>query len=74
MISLDKLNQSLEMLNVTMATYCLIINNGQSDSFIAEFKEIESGYINQNRRELDRIYREYIRGDSNDEVLITFFY
>lgn len=25
MISLDKLNQALEMLNVTMATYCLII-------------------------------------------------
>lgn len=71
MISLDKLNQALEMLNVTMATYCLIINNGQPNSFISEFKSIENGDINQNRKELERVYKEYICGDSNDEVLIA---
>lgn len=56
MLSLDKLDQALELMNVTMSAYSLMINNGQSNYFITQFIEIDRGYTFQNRRCLEKIY------------------
>ncbi|MDR0298052.1 MAG: helix-turn-helix domain-containing protein, partial [Streptococcaceae bacterium] len=55
MLSFEALDEALQYMNVTMYEYSYFLNNGQNDSFIEAFEEIDNAFYMKDQKRLESI-------------------
>ncbi|NYZ58478.1 Rgg/GadR/MutR family transcriptional regulator [Lactococcus lactis] len=71
MLSFDRLDFALQKMNVSPLDYSLMINNGEQDSYISIFDEIEQAYYQRDIKHLQEIYQEN-RSGSKEQKLVAY--
>lgn len=71
MLSFDRLDFALQKMNVSPLDYSLMINNGEQDSYISIFDEIEQSYYQRDIKHLQEIYQVNKEG-ANEQKLVAF--
>ncbi|MEG1486214.1 helix-turn-helix domain-containing protein [Lactococcus sp.] len=71
MLSFDRLDSALQKMNVSPLDYSIMINNGEQESYISIFDEIEHAYYQREIKRLKEIYEENQKG-TNEEKLVAY--
>lgn len=71
MLSFDRLDFALQKMNVSPLDYSLMINNGEQDSYISIFDEIEQSYYQRDINHLQEIYQGNKKG-SKEQKLVAY--
>ncbi|KLK95959.1 transcriptional activator, Rgg/GadR/MutR family, C- terminal domain protein [Lactococcus lactis subsp. lactis] len=71
MLSFDRLDFALQKMNVSPLDYSLMINNGEQDSYISIFDEIEQSYYQRDIKHLQEIYQGNKKG-SKEQKLVAY--
>ena len=71
MLSFDRLDFALQKMNVSPSDYSLMINNGEQDSYISTFDEIEQSYYQRDIKHLQEIYQGNKKG-SKEQKLVAY--
>lgn len=66
MLSFDRLDSALQKMNVSPLDYSIMINNGEQESYISIFDEIEHAYYQREIKRLKEIYQENQMGTNGD--------
>ncbi|QDK70662.1 hypothetical protein FLP15_05135 [Lactococcus protaetiae] len=64
-LAFDKLDEALQMMNVSLHEYSYLLNDGVNDYFIDVFEEIDNAFYSEDIARLKNIYEENIQYPEN---------
>lgn len=71
LISFDKLDRALHEMHTTFRAYSLMINDGEEDYWLTQFKQIELAYFSSDSVTLDQIYQKNIKYKTEETYMIA---